>query len=437
MTISSSMNAGVLGLAANANRLATISDNIANSSTHGYRRVETDFHSMVIGSGGGTYSAGGVRTTNHRMIDMAGSVISTSNPTDLAVDGRGMLPVARYLGHDSVQNGTEMLLTTTGAFRMDKDGYLVTESGLVLLGWPASKDGTIPTFPRDTSDGLKPIRIEAQQLAGEPTTKISFAANLPATDTDPSGNGDARTISIEYFDNLGKAENLKVEFRPVLGEDTHSNTWEMVIKDSASNNNETGKYKIEFNDDRENGGSLKSVTAVEGSSGGAYDPTTGSLSISVAGGPIDITIGKLGESRGLTQKSDKFTPAAIDKDGSPVGNMTSLVQIDGAGNVYATYDTGESRLIYQIPLVDLPNRNGLTSYNNQTYAPSKDSGRFFLWNAGDGPTGQILPNALEESTTDVAAELTKMIQTQRSYSSNAKVIQTANEILQETTNIIR
>ena len=117
--------------------------------------------------------------------------------------------------------------------------------------------------------------------------------------------------------------------------------------------------------------------------------------------------------------------------------MTSLVQIDGAGNVYATYDTGESRLIYQIPLVDLPNRNGLTSYNNQTYAPSKDCGRFFLWNAGDGPTGQILPNALEESTTDVAAELTKMIQTQRSYSSNAKVIQTANEILQETTNIIR
>ena len=219
MTISSSMNAGVLGLAANANRLATISDNIANSSTHGYRRVETDFHSMVIGSGGGTYSAGGVRTTNHRMIDMAGSVIWTSNPTDLAVDGRGMLPVARYLGHDSVQNGTEMLLTTTGAFRMDKDGYLVTESGLVLLGWPASKDGTIPTFPRDTRDGLKPIRIEAQQLAGEPTTKISFAANLPATDTDPSGNGDARTISIEYFDNLGKAENLKVEFRPVLGED--------------------------------------------------------------------------------------------------------------------------------------------------------------------------------------------------------------------------
>jgi len=66
MTISSSLNASVAGLTANASRLATISDNIANSATHGYRRVKTDFHSMVISSQGGTYSAGGVRTTNQR-----------------------------------------------------------------------------------------------------------------------------------------------------------------------------------------------------------------------------------------------------------------------------------------------------------------------------------------------------------------------------------
>ena len=59
MTISSSLNAGVAGLAANANRLATISDNIANSATYGYKRVQTDFHSMVIANGSGKYSAGG------------------------------------------------------------------------------------------------------------------------------------------------------------------------------------------------------------------------------------------------------------------------------------------------------------------------------------------------------------------------------------------
>lgn len=61
----------------------------------------------------------------------------------------------------------------------------------------------------------------------------------------------------------------------------------------------------------------------------------------------------------------------------------------------------------------------------------------FLWDAGDGPTGDVVGYALEESSTDVAGELTQLIQTQRAYSSNAKVIQTVDEMLQETTNIKR
>ena len=87
MTISSSLNAGVAALSANASRLASISDNIANSSTFGYRRVETDFHSLVLSSAGRSYSAGGVRTTNQRLIDQSGSLVTTSNPTDLSVRG--------------------------------------------------------------------------------------------------------------------------------------------------------------------------------------------------------------------------------------------------------------------------------------------------------------------------------------------------------------
>ncbi len=97
MTISSSLNASVAGLAANASRLATISDNIANSATYGYRRVQTDFHSMVIGGHGGTYSAGGVRTTNQRLIDQGGALTSTANPTDLAVRGRGFFTCCTHV----------------------------------------------------------------------------------------------------------------------------------------------------------------------------------------------------------------------------------------------------------------------------------------------------------------------------------------------------
>jgi flagellar hook protein FlgE len=93
MTISSSLNAGVAGLAANASKLATIADNIANSSTVGYKRSEADFHSMVISAGSGKYSAGGVRATTKRLIDQPGAMLSTTNATDLAVRGRGFLPV--------------------------------------------------------------------------------------------------------------------------------------------------------------------------------------------------------------------------------------------------------------------------------------------------------------------------------------------------------
>ena len=162
------------------------------------------------------------------------------------------------------------------------------------------------------------------------------------------------------------------------------------------------------------------------------------MTVNVAGGPlVSFSIGTIGNSpNGLTQLSDNFAPVSISKDGSPVGNMTSI-EVDSQGMVQAYFDTGLTRTIFQVPLVDLPNPNGLLAMDRQTYLPSTTSGSFFLWDASDGPTGDIVSFAREESTTDVAAELTSLIQTQRAYSSNAKVIQTVDEMLQETTNIKR
>ncbi|MFD0859956.1 flagellar hook protein FlgE [Roseovarius aquimarinus] len=434
MTISSSLNAGVAALAANANRLAAISDNIANSATYGYKRMETDFQSMVISGAGGSYSAGGVRSVNQRLIDQGGSLTTTANATDLAVRGRGMLPVARS-SEVALGNGSQqMLLTSTGSFRTDADGILKTESGLVLLGWPANPDGTVPSFPRDTSDGLEPVRINVNQLTGEPTTSINLGLNLPATETDAAATGAPQMLSVEYFDNLGRSENVKIEFTPTVPATGTSNEWTMTLRDSAQGDALIGEYTLVFDDARTTGGTLQSVTP--GGIGGSYDPATGSVIVTVDGGPIEVGIGRLGARDGLTQLSDKFAPLSIAKDGSPVGNMTSA-KVDQNGFVHAAFDNGISRVIYQVPLVDLPNPNGLVSLDNQTFMPSPDSGSFFLWDAGDGPTGDVVAFAREESATDVAGELTDMIQTQRAYSSNAKVIQTVDEMLQETTNIKR
>jgi len=232
MTISSSLNASVAGLAANASRLATISDNIANSATHGYSRVKTDFHSMVISSQGGTYSAGGVRTTNQRMIDQGGALISTANATDLAVRGRGFLPVSRSSDVAIANGDATMLLATTGSFRTDAEGYLTTESGLVLMGLPALPDGSIPSFARDTSDGLEPVQINANQFSGEPTTRLALGVNLPATATEAGAAGTPQDLSVEYFDNLGRSESLQFQFDPMIPEDGTSNSWTLTIRNS-------------------------------------------------------------------------------------------------------------------------------------------------------------------------------------------------------------
>ncbi len=432
MTISSSLNAGVAGLAANATRLATISDNIANSATYGYKRIEADFHSMVLSSNTGTYSAGGVRTTTQRLIDERGALVATSNSTDLAVRGRGMLPVAR-MTEVRGEGDPQMHLTTTGSFRTDSNGYLVSQSGLVLLGWPALADGTVPTYPRDTAAGLEPVQINVNQFSGEPTTQIGLGINLPATDTDSTASGDPRVSSIEYFDNLGTSENLNVTFTPTIPATGTSNEWTMVIEDTAQPGVVIGEYTLTFSDSRTDAGTLLSVATV---SGGAYNATDGTLLVNVEGGPMEIDIGMIGESDGLTQLSDTFAPVSITKDGFPVGNMTS-VEVDANGMVHAFFDTGVTRTIYQIPLVDLPNPNGLVALDQQTYLPSPNSGSYFLWDAADRPTGDIVSYAREESTTDVAGELTAMIETQRAYTSNAKVIQTVDEMLQETANIKR
>ncbi|MBU2981175.1 flagellar hook-basal body complex protein [Lentibacter algarum] len=431
MTISSSLNAGVAGLTANATRLGTIADNIANSATFGYKRVEADFHSMVISSQGGTYSAGGVRTTTQRLIDQRGPLVPTSNATDLAVRGRGLLPVARSSELNAGQQN--MLLSTTGSFRTDDEGYLRSEAGLVLLGWPASADGTIPTYPRDTSDGLEPVQINVNQFTGEPTTKIDLGVNLPATATEAGAAGDNSELSIEYYDNMGTSESLSVEFVPTVPGTGVSNEWTMLVTDSASGGAVIGEYTLTFDDSRTAGGTLASVTTV---SGGAYDPATGEFEVTVAGGPMAVNIGVAGDSDGITQLSDVFAPVSISKDGTPVGNMTS-VEVDSNGMVHAFFDSGITKTIYQIPLVSMPNPNGMVSLDQQTYMPSTDSGTFFLWDAGDGPTGDIVAYAREGSTTDVAGELTAMIETQRAYTSNAKVIQTVDEMLQETANIKR
>lgn len=443
MSLTSAASAGVAGLAANASRLATISDNIANSATYGYKRMESEFDSFVIGEGGGAYSAGGVRVSAYREVDGSGSLIGTSNALDIAVSGSGMIPVTGLANVNDEPATRPMLLTRTGGFRPDEHGILRTpESGLVLMGWPAAADGSIPTQPRESTVGLVPVRISATP-GTNPTRNISLGVILPAEKAKKGGTGEPLPYyDVDYFGNLGNNEKLRLNFTPIVPEnnaaDVRSNEWNIKITDLAQSGDgaEVADITVKFFENEPDSvyGSIKEVSGVDA---GNYDPETGILTITVASGDISINIGKPNDPKGpLQQLSTEFQPTHIEKDGSAVGIIDSI-KIDDLGYVKATYSTGFTQILYQVPVVVVPNFNGLKANSAQTFSLSPDSGGFFLWDAGDGPAGDIQGYAREASTTDIAAELTNMIQTQRAFSSNAKIIQTVDEMMQETTNIKR
>jgi len=418
MSITSSLNAGVAGLNANAARLATISDNIANSSTYGYRRAETDFDALVLGGSSGGYVAGGVRVSTMRVIDQGGPLVGTSNPLDLAISGRGMLPVRDIA---DVQSGEpSLLLVPTGSFMRDADGFIRTDNGLMLLGWPANRDGTMPIYPRTSVSGLQPVRIDASQRSSDPTTRVTLSANLPALATEAGASTDPLSLTVEYFGNLGNTETLEVTFTPVVPLAGSSNRWTMTVTDSAQAGTVIGSYTLVFDNTTGAGGTLLSVTNVAGP---AFDPATGTIALPVASGAIDFQIGRPGTSEGLTQLASAFSLDSIDRNGSPPGAFLG-VEIDEQGFVIATYDTGFTQRLYQVPLVAVPNQNGLQAVGRQAFALSEEAGAFMLWEAGTGPTGTISGYSREASATDIAAELTALIQTQRAYSSNAKVVTT-------------
>lgn len=426
MTITSSLNAGVMGLNVNATRLATISNNIANSATYGYKRVDVDFSSMVVNQRPSTYSAGGVRAQAFREVSDAGTLINTGRSTDIAVNGNGMIPVTTFSGVDAPAEERQFLMTQTGGFVPDEDGYLRTNSGLFLMGWRIDDDGQPITGGRGNQGGLVPVNLNEGSFVADPTNSINLGVNVPADVSDITP-GDTFDIPVEYFDPVGLAQTLDLEFTPPAA---NGGDWTITLTDNAQTPAaQVASFTASFNGD----GTLGGITPAAGAT---YDAATGNLTFNVATGPIDLFTGRPNTTEGLSQIGTSFQPQNVSSDGAPAGQLQD-VEITQDGRLEAIYSTGTRRTLFQIPIAEVNNPDGLQAVGNQAFRISATSGDFYLWDAGDGPAGTISGFSLMESNTDVASELTALIETQRAYSSNAKIIQTVDEMLQETTNLKR
>jgi flagellar hook protein FlgE len=432
MSINSAIDSSLSGMNAQATKLTSISSDVANSSTVGYKAAETDFESMVAGNST-TGAGGGVQTEGWTDVSTAGQIQTTGISTDLAINGSGFFVVS-----NQATAGGNYLLTQAGSFRPDADGNLVNAAGYYLQGQPIGPSGQAGAVPGDLG-GLSTVNINSLTSAATPTTQMTYMPNLPSSDTGYSSTTPTPiTGTMQYYDQLGTAQTLSYQFTPTTAAasgDQPTDTWTMNIYDSASSTPTTpvGTATLTFNGSGANAGQLESVTA----SAGTYDPTSGAFSITTGdGATLPIDIGAIGGSTGMTQLAGPFTATNSSQNGSGFGTLEG-VSIGSTGIVTASFSNGSSQPIYQLDLATVANPDGLQAVNGTAFALTPEAGAAQLYQAGTGPVGTTEGGALEGSNVNLSTELTNLIATQNAYSSNAQVIQTGNEMLQSLNHLVQ
>ncbi|MCJ9704513.1 MULTISPECIES: flagellar hook protein FlgE [unclassified Bradyrhizobium] len=409
MSLYGVMRTGVSGMNAQSNKLSTVSDNIANVNTTGYKRASTEFSSLILKSGSGNYDSGAVETTVRYAISDAGNYHFTTSTTDLAVQGNGFFVVQDANGND--------FLTRAGAFVPDNTGNLVNTAGFQLMGYNIA-NGAAPTVAANGFGGLQVINVNQMALQAAPSTKATVAANLDPSATAiaaPAGpaNYTSKTSMVTY-DNIGKAVTLDV-----YAAKTGANTWDIQVYNGATALTTAGPTTT-FTFD---------VTAVGKGKLAAASPTA--LSVAIPGGSAAFKI----DLSAMTQVA-----AAFDFKATVDGNAPSAVEkvnIDDKGIVTAVLKNGTTLPSFQIALATVPSPDHLTPEVGNVYSPNLESGNVQVGLAGQGGLGTVKSGALEDSNVDLADELTSMIEAQRGFTANSKSFQTGADLLDVVVNLKR
>jgi flagellar hook protein FlgE len=420
MSLYGMMRTGVSGMNAQANRLSTVADNIANSGTTGYKRSSTEFSSLIIPSTTGNYTSGGVTTAIRTSISQQGDLKYTTSGSDLAINGDGFFVVEN-------SSGTPYL-TRAGSFVPDGEGNLVNAAGFYLMGY--SFDAGPPAATANGFGGLERVSIAQEQLLAVPSTQGLFVANLPVGAADvplaqrPSQNAAGATptqkTSLVVYDNLGSEVVLDVHYTK-----TGANTWEVAVFNQAgAAPGAPFPYAA---------GSLITTANLtfSGTTGALTAPATGNVAIAVPnGGTFNLDIS------GLTQLGMEYTELRVEANGNAPSGIESI-EIGSDGTMYAQYENGSFRELYRIPLANVQSPDMLTALPGNVYTPSSESGDLQIGFPGSGGLGAMISGALENSNVDIAEELTNMIESQRSYTANSKVFQTGADLMDILVNLKR
>ena len=430
------LSSGVSGLKGHQTMMDVIGNNISNINTIGFKSGRVTFSEAFAQtlrnsnqpqtSLGGTNPVQvglGIQVNTVDTQFSQGNIESTSNVTDLALQGNGFFIVK--------QNGKQ-LYTRSGQFSLDANGKLVNAgSGAIVQGKLAS-NGVIPSG-NNIQDIVIPTDIKSPAQA---TTAVKFSGNLSASsevNTDPVNNlpdGSTTTGSAVVYDSLGNKYTVTVKYTKTAKDPNQAWDWTASIPDPADPTGATslpvGNGSVTFNTD----GSLLTP-----------DPTTPpQLTFGPYNGAdavtINVNFGDVGKFTGLTASQGNSSVAAKETNGYGLGSLNNIT-IETDGTIRGIFTNGTLQTLGQVMVADFNNPGGLTRVTGSMYDFSGNSGVPQIGAAGSVNSSQVLSNSLEQSNVDLAEEFTKMIIAQRGFQANAKVITSSDEFMQEIVNIKR
>ena len=395
------------GLNAATADLRITGNNIANASTTGFKESRPEFADVFAQSYAGlskTAIGSGVKLEAVTQQFTQGIIDFTGNGMDLALSGRGFFVL---------DDGGARSYTRAGSFKVDRDGFVVSNSGARVQSYPPGGAGG--AF---NTGSLTDLQLSSTEATPAATTAVTTEMNLRSDAPDLSAvafdlndpTTYSYTTSLSVFDSLGESHVATLYFRNV-----GQLQWESHL---AIDGTQVGAAQAMTFDPS---GAL--VAPVAPTSFGPYVPSTGAA-------PLDFTV----DFSATTQYGSTNGVTALRQDGYPSGRLTGI-DIDNSGIVFARFTNGQSVGLGQVAVANFSNPQGLQQAGDNAWVETYAAGNPLFGTAGSGDLGVIQAGGLEASNVDIAAQLVRLITAQRNFQANAQVISTADSITQSIINI--
>ena len=404
------------GLNNNSMSINVIGDNLANMNTVGFKSSQANFSELLAGIQGtsetGNPISVGLGSTLNGITRMTtqGSVISTGNTTDAAINQNGFFVVSADGG---------LGFTRSGRFEWDRDGGLIHSDGFDIMGYMAV-NGQL-----NSSGSLEPIEIQKGQIMpARATTNLEILVNLDAGAQD----GDTYATTVQVYDSLGAAHAVTVEYTKTAALNW---SWEATIP-AADTGGAPADPPVVIGNGNLTFDSNANLTAPAG------NPDLNINGLANGASNMSVILGLWdNDGNGLVTNFDReFGVSTTTQNGSAASVLTDIT-IDSSGVIVGKSETGQSVTLAQLALADFPNIQGLQKYKGSTFIAFPSSGEPSIGTAGTGGRGTISGASLEQSNVDMAQEFINLITAQRAYQANTRVITTTDELYQESINLKR